>query len=63
MPFLSRLPIIGWLFGTKSDIADRTEVLVLITPRVVGSTEQARQVTQELRSRLRTIAPLEERIR
>ncbi len=63
LPFLSRLPVIGWLFGTKSDIAARTEVLVLITPRVVGSSDQARQVTQELRSRLRGIAPLEERIR
>ena len=63
VPFLSRLPIIGWLFGVKTNVAARTEVLVLITPRVVGSTEQARQVTQELRSRLRTIAPLEQRLR
>ena len=63
LPWLSRLPAIGWLFGTKSDAARRTELLVLITPRVVGSTEQARAVTQELRSRLRTIAPLEERLR
>jgi general secretion pathway protein D len=63
LPFLSRLPIIGWLFGTKSDSAARTELLVLITPRVVGSAEQARQVTEELRSRLRTITPLEERLR
>ena len=57
------MTVIGWLFGTKSDSANRTELLVLITPRVVGSSDQARQVTQELRSRLRTIAPLEERLR
>jgi general secretion pathway protein D len=63
LPFLSRLPLIGWLFGTKSDVAERTELLVLMTPRVVGNAEQARQVTQELRSRLRTIAPLEQRVR
>lgn len=63
LPYLSRLPVIGWLFGTKGDSAARTELLVLITPRVVGSMDQARQVTQELRNRLRTIAPLEERIR
>jgi general secretion pathway protein D len=62
VPFLSRLPLIGWLFGVKTNDAVRTEVLVLITPRVVGSTDQARQVTQELRSRLRTIAPLEQRL-
>lgn len=63
LPYLSRLPVIGWLFGTKNDSASRTELLVLITPKVVGSMDQARQVTQELRTRLRTIAPLEERIR
>jgi general secretion pathway protein D len=63
LPYLSRLPVIGWLFGTKGDAAARTELLVLITPRVVGSMDQARQVTQELRNRLRTIAPLEDRIR
>ena len=28
VPFLSRLPVIGWLFGTKANIADRTELLV-----------------------------------
>ncbi len=63
VPFLSRLPLIGWLFGVKADNAQRTELLVLITPRVVSNTDQARQVTQELRSRLRTIAPLEQRLR
>jgi len=62
VPYLSRLPWIGWLFGAKAESATRTELLVLITPRVVGSTEQARQVTQELRNRLRTISPLEQRI-
>lgn len=63
VPYLSRLPYVGWLFGTKNESAARTELLVLITPRVVGSMDQARQVTQELRGRLRTIAPLEQRIR
>ena len=63
VPFLSRLPFIGWLFGVKNPVTDRSELLVLITPRVVSNTDQARQVTQELRSRLRTIAPLEQRIR
>jgi len=63
LPWLSRLPFVGWLFSVKSEQAARTELLVLITPRVVGGAEQARQVTQELRARLRTVAPLEERLR
>ncbi len=35
VPFLSRLPIIGYLFKSKSERAERTELMVLITPRLV----------------------------
>ena len=62
IPYLSRIPFIGFLFGKKTERAQRTELLVLITPRVVPNAEEARRVTQELRRRLRTITPLEERI-
>jgi general secretion pathway protein D len=62
IPFLSRIPVIGALFGAKTDNADRTELLVLITPRVVPNQEQAQRVTDELRQRLRHVIGLEERI-
>jgi pilus assembly protein CpaC len=35
VPVLSSLPIIGDLFKSKSDTAQRTELMVLITPRLV----------------------------
>jgi pilus assembly protein CpaC len=35
IPFLSKLPIIGALFKSKADRAERTELMVLITPRLV----------------------------
>lgn len=35
VPLLSRLPIIGYLFRSKSERAERTELMVLITPRLV----------------------------
>ena len=35
VPGLSRLPIIGYLFKSKSERAERTELMVLITPRLV----------------------------
>lgn len=35
VPILSQLPIIGNLFKTRADRQDRTELLVLITPRLV----------------------------
>jgi pilus assembly protein CpaC len=35
IPILSKLPIIGALFKSKSERAERTELMVLITPRLV----------------------------
>jgi pilus assembly protein CpaC len=35
LPVLSRLPIIGHLFKSKADRAERTELMVIITPRLV----------------------------
>jgi pilus assembly protein CpaC len=35
IPFLSRIPILGLLFKSKADRAERTELMVLITPRLV----------------------------
>ena len=35
VPILSKLPILGYLFKSKSERAERTELMVLITPRLV----------------------------
>jgi pilus assembly protein CpaC len=35
IPLLSKLPIIGYLFRSKAERAERTELMVLITPRLV----------------------------
>jgi len=41
----------------------RTKLLVVITPRVVQNPDQARAVTEELRQRLRGLAPLSIKVR
>jgi general secretion pathway protein D len=63
IPLLSRIPIVGALFSTRSNAVRRTELLVLITPSVVENPGRARAVTQELRRRLRSLEELEERVR
>lgn len=35
IPFLSKIPIIGYLFKSKAERAEQTELMVLITPRLV----------------------------
>ncbi len=58
VPFLSRLPIIGPLFGTRSRNGNRTEILVMLTPKVIRGVAEARAITDEMRRRLQTVAPL-----
>ena len=62
VPILSAIPILGNLFKTTENVVRRTELLVLITPRVVRDRGEALAVTEELRRRLSTLGPLEKRI-
>jgi general secretion pathway protein D len=58
VPFLSRLPILGPLFSTRDRSKDRTELLVLLTPRVIRGVAEARVITDEMRRRLQSVARL-----
>lgn len=58
VPFLSRIPVIGGLFGSQTRTDTRNELLVMITPRVITSGEEARQVTEEYQRQFRGLAPL-----
>lgn len=52
IPVLYQLPVVGNLFGQTETKVDRTELIILITPRVVGSAADARQLTNELREKM-----------
>ncbi|WP_162140577.1 type II secretion system secretin GspD [Elioraea tepidiphila] len=53
IPILQDIPIIGNLFGVKTDVGARTDLIVLLTPRIVRSPADLREVTNELREVLR----------
>ena len=55
LPLISKIPIIGALFGNQSYHRDRTELVLVITPKIVSDTAQAREVTDELRTKLPTL--------
>jgi general secretion pathway protein D len=57
VPYLGRVPGLKWLFGNSSKSKDRTELLVLITPRVINSSSQARQVTDDYRQQMQLLQP------
>ena len=58
VPYLSRIPIIGGLFGTKGVTNERQEVIVLVTPTIVRDPTDARKLTDEYGSRFRALDPL-----
>lgn len=57
VPGIHKVPIFGNLFGTKANNADRTELLVLITPRAITDRNNALQVTDEFRRKLNELMP------
>ena len=58
LPILYKIPVLGSLFGNTSEALDRTELIVLITPKVVQNSQEAEQVTEEIKRKMREIAPL-----
>jgi len=40
VPFLGSLPVVGGLFGTKTDNKTKTELVIMVTPRIVESSSQ-----------------------
>lgn len=57
-PRLSRIPVIGALFGEQSSNSNRTETIVLLTPIIVRNPPEARELTDEYGRRFRAMAPL-----
>ncbi len=58
VPGLSRIPVIGKLFGSTKKDTQRTELIVLITPQVMSNSEEAREITEEYKRQFQSLAPL-----
>ncbi|KAF1014038.1 MAG: Type II secretion system protein D [Stenotrophomonas maltophilia] len=57
---LSRIPVLGALFGQKSRTSRRSEVIMLLTPTIVRNGAEARQLTDEYSQRFRAMEPLQQ---
>jgi len=49
------VPVLGALFGTKDDNVSRTELVVLLTPRVVRNPEESRDMTNEISRKFQAV--------
>ncbi|MDD1620626.1 MAG: type II secretion system secretin GspD, partial [Methylococcaceae bacterium] len=52
VPLLHQIPLIGPLFGRTTRNNDKTELVVLLTPRVMKSRQEAVDVTEEFKRKL-----------
>jgi general secretion pathway protein D len=58
IPFLSQLPVAGGLFSNTDNAKARTELIVLLSPKVIRNDKEAQDMTDELRSRMHAIRPI-----
>jgi general secretion pathway protein D len=60
IPFFYKIPLIGWLFGSREDNVTRNELLIFITPRVIRTVEEGVQLSRDFEER---VAQLKARMR
>lgn len=58
LPGLKDVPLLGYLFGAKSDKRDKTELMVTITPYVVRNREEGDRVTASFRDSVASLKKL-----
>jgi type IV pilus assembly protein PilQ len=46
VPWLSRIPVLGWLFKSKAKISEYGELLVFITPHIIEAPDYAQKTEQ-----------------
>jgi len=59
VPGLSKIPIIGNLFGSINNRTERRELVVLITPRVIQTVVDAQELTRQYQENFRQLRPLD----
>jgi general secretion pathway protein D len=58
LPYISRIPVIGRLFGSTKTNTTRSEVIVMITPTVIESITDLKTVSDDIRSEFRKVNPI-----
>ena len=55
LPLLSTIPLVGGLFGNQSWNSNRSELVMLVTPRIMATTQDTRGVVDEIRKKMQNI--------
>ncbi|MBN2438463.1 MAG: hypothetical protein JXL20_07655 [Deltaproteobacteria bacterium] len=52
VPWLVKIPFLRWLFGTESKSTTKSELIIMITPRVITSLDDVDAVSEEFRKKI-----------
>ena len=55
VPWLVRLPVIGFIFGTTRDVFDKTELIIMLTPVVIVDLDDVDAVTEGFKSKVDSV--------
>jgi general secretion pathway protein D len=58
VPYLSRVPVIGPLFGSRTKAVTRSETLVMITPTVIESSVDLMEISKDMEAEFSRVPPL-----
>jgi len=58
VPLLGSLPVAGILFGNSSKSNTRAELIILITPHVLATTDESAAAAEELKNKLKEVKKL-----
>ena len=60
VPLLMNIPGLGALFSTTTEASTRTELLIFITPRVMESQQDMRDLNKEMRARMKGLTDFDD---
>lgn len=53
IPLLSKIPVLGYLFGSTTDSTIRKELVLMVTPHVISNHEEADALTEEYTNKVK----------
>ena len=58
IPYLSKIPLLGYLFSNTSDSTSKRELIIMLTPHVIKDIGEAAAITEEYKSKMTEIKRL-----
>lgn len=55
IPYISKIPVFGKLFGAETDSTNKSELLIFITPHVIANYKEGRLVTKDFKEKLKLL--------